>query len=103
LSSGTAEQTISQPEPDFGHRDDSSLFGGDKTPYMSAAHLNIPHTAVKESFGLTSPAIRPSVLPISFSRKDTDVDAWAKLDVLDWNRSPETIELEELDFLLNDY
>jgi hypothetical protein len=103
LSSSTAEQTISQPEPDFGNRDDSSLFGGDKTPYMSAANLNIPNTAAKESFGLTSPAIRPSVLPIGFSRKDTDVDAWAKLHVLDWNRSPETIELEELEFLLNDY
>ncbi|RKU44851.1 hypothetical protein DL546_005713 [Coniochaeta pulveracea] len=103
LSSGTAEQTNAQPEPDFGSRDDSGLFGGDKTPFMSAGSLNIPNTAAKESFALTSPAMRPSVLPINFNRKDTDVDAWAKLDVLDWNRSPETIELEELDFLLNDY
>lgn len=106
LSGGATEQNNSNTELDFGNREDSGLFGGNRTPFMSAATLDITNTGSKDvsnTFGLTSPAMRPSVIPLNFSRKDTDVDNWTKLDVLEWDRSPENIELDELDFLLNDY
>jgi hypothetical protein len=51
---------------------------------------------------VTSPAIRPS-FPLNL-KKDGEAENWAKLDsLLEWDRSPENIELEELDGLLDDY
>ncbi|KAI1848949.1 hypothetical protein JX265_001281 [Neoarthrinium moseri] len=57
----------------------------------------LPHMAY-----MTSPAMRPSfAMP---PKKDGEAEGWSKLDaMLDWDRSPETIELDELDCLLNDY
>jgi len=53
---------------------------------------------------VSSPAIRPSTMSLTFGRKDGDVDGWAKFEgMLEWDRSPENIELEELDGLLIDY
>ncbi|KXX74055.1 hypothetical protein MMYC01_209770 [Madurella mycetomatis] len=73
-------------------RDDSSLFG-----IMSAGGMS------SIAF-VSSPAIRPSTVSLSFGRKDGEMDSWAKLDgMLEWDRSPENIELDELDGLLDDY
>ncbi|KAL1839390.1 hypothetical protein VTJ49DRAFT_1592 [Mycothermus thermophilus] len=75
-------------------RDDSSLFG--------VMNSSVPPAS---SF-VSSPAIRPSTTtPLNLGRKEGDADAsWAKLDgMLEWDRSPETIELEELDCLLDDF
>ncbi|GAB1315943.1 Mucin [Madurella fahalii] len=73
-------------------RDDSSLFG-----VMSAGGLN------SISF-VSSPAIRPSTVSLNFGRKDGEMDSWVKLEgMLEWDRSPENIELDELDGLLDDY
>jgi hypothetical protein len=71
-------------------RDEGSLFG---VVTMSAASF------------VSSPAIRPSTtMSLNFGRKDGEVDSWAKLEgMLEWDRSPENIELEELDGLLDDY
>ncbi|KAL2162170.1 hypothetical protein VTH06DRAFT_7083 [Thermothelomyces fergusii] len=70
-------------------RDESSLF---------AVMGGLPPSFV------SSPAIRPSTLSLGLGKKDGDVDGWAKLDgLLEWDRSPENIELEELDGLLDDY
>ena len=51
---------------------------------------------------MASPAMRPA-FSVS-TKKEGEMDGWAKLDsLLEWDRSPETIELDELDCLLNDY
>jgi hypothetical protein len=106
LSAGAAEQTSASLETDFGNKDDSGLFGGDRTPFLSAANPNpnnIGSTTISNSFFVTSPAMRPSLFPLNFNKKDTDMDSWARLDVLEWDRSPENIELDELDGLLSGY
>ncbi|KAK4109788.1 hypothetical protein N656DRAFT_715391 [Canariomyces notabilis] len=73
-------------------RDESSLFG-----VMSVGNLS------GISF-VSSPAIRPSAVSIAFGRKEGELDSWPKLDgMLEWDRSPENIELDELDGLLDDY
>ncbi|KAL2197960.1 hypothetical protein P885DRAFT_34574 [Corynascus similis CBS 632.67] len=70
-------------------RDESSLF---------AVMSGLPASFV------SSPAIRPSTMSLNLGRKDGDVDGWAKFEgMLEWDRSPENIELDELDGLLNDY
>ncbi|EAQ84958.1 hypothetical protein CHGG_08972 [Chaetomium globosum CBS 148.51] len=71
-------------------RDESSLFG---VIGGFAASL------------VSSPAIRPSTMSLNyFGKKDGDVDGWAKYEgMLEWDRSPENIALEELDGLLLDY
>ncbi|KAK4242768.1 hypothetical protein C8A03DRAFT_39932 [Achaetomium macrosporum] len=79
------EQTVSMDL----ERDEGSLFGA-----MSANPMPF----------VSSPAIRPSTLSLNFGKKDAEADSWAKLEgMLEWDRSPETIELEELDGLLDDY
>lgn len=51
---------------------------------------------------MTSPAMRPSMVPTP--KKDVEAESWSKLDaLLEWDRSPETVELEELDGLLDDF
>lgn len=76
-------------------RDEGSLFGS-----MSAGGTGpVPTVSL-----VSSPAIRPSTMSLNLGRKDSDMDSWAKLEgMLEWDRSPENIELEELDGLLNDY
>ncbi|KAI0173447.1 hypothetical protein GGR52DRAFT_543118 [Hypoxylon sp. FL1284] len=70
------------------------LFG--EPPRMLAPSL-LPHMAF-----MTSPAMRPSlIIP---TKKDGEVESWAKFEgILDWDRSPETIELDELDGLLDNF
>ncbi|OTB01905.1 hypothetical protein M426DRAFT_25223 [Hypoxylon sp. CI-4A] len=70
------------------------LFG--EPPRMLAPSL-LPHMAF-----MTSPAMRPSLmLPM---KRDHEAENWTKLDAaLDWDRSPETVELDELDCLLDDF
>lgn len=76
------------------HAKDDSLFG---EPKASAAGNQPPPMAF-----MASPAMRPA-FSVS-AKKEGDMDSWAKLDsLLEWDRSPETIELDELDCLLNDY
>ena len=51
---------------------------------------------------MTSPAMRPSMMPPP--KKDVEAESWTKLDaMLEWDRSPETVELDELDGLLNGF
>jgi hypothetical protein len=51
---------------------------------------------------VTSPAIRPT-FALNL-KKDDEAESWAKLDtMLGWDRSPENIELDELDGLLIDF
>lgn len=107
LSGEASEQPAANAESDFGNKDDSGLFGGVRSPFLSAASNTTGHAGsamLPSSFVMTSPAMRSNTLPLNLSRKDTtESDAWAKLDVLDWDRSPETIELDELDYLLSGY
>ncbi|AEO64270.1 uncharacterized protein THITE_2094454 [Thermothielavioides terrestris NRRL 8126] len=95
LSSGGAPPVEVPVSMDL-EREESSLFGG-----MSGA--TALSTMPPISF-VSSPAIRPSTMTLSFGRKDGELDSWAKLEgMLEWDRSPENIELEELDGLLDDY
>ncbi|KAK4190768.1 hypothetical protein QBC35DRAFT_54467 [Podospora australis] len=78
-------------------RDESSLFGG--TSNTSAA-LSVPTPMPFAS----SPAIRAS--STFYPRKESlpEVESWNKWDsMLEWDRNPENIELDELDGLLSDY
>ena len=77
-------------------RDEGSLFGA-----VGGLGGGFAHAA---SF-VSSPAIRPSTMSLNFGRKDGEaVLSWAKFEgMLEWDRSPENIELEELDGLLDDY
>lgn len=70
------------------------LFG---EPPRTLAPSLLPHMVF-----MTSPAMRPSMmLPV---KKDTEAENWTKLDaILDWDRSPETVELDELDGLFDNY
>ncbi|KUI53548.1 hypothetical protein VP1G_00932 [Cytospora mali] len=83
-----ADQTMELDE----HKDDS-LFA---EPKVTTSHT--PSMA----FIAASPAMRPT-FSLSMKR-ESEVDAWAKYDsLLEWDRSPETVELDELDCLLNDF
>ncbi|KAH7020999.1 uncharacterized protein B0I36DRAFT_353721 [Microdochium trichocladiopsis] len=75
-----------------------TLFG-ESHRALALAPSFFPHMAY-----MTSPAIRPSVpMPVS-AKKDNEAESWLKLDaMLDWDRSPETVELDELDGLLNGF
>lgn len=71
------------------------LFGGE-TKGLSLAPSLLPHMAF-----MTSPAMRPSYM---VPPKKDEAENWHKFDaMLDWDRSPETVELDELDGLLNDF
>ncbi|KAK0640959.1 hypothetical protein B0T16DRAFT_204962 [Cercophora newfieldiana] len=89
--------TTANMDVDYCAKDDSGLFGEKMltaTPGVPMGHINF----------ITSPAIRPSTMSLNFGKRDTEADNWLKLDnMLEWDRSPENIELEELDGLLNDY
>ncbi|KAI1498951.1 hypothetical protein F5X99DRAFT_299210 [Biscogniauxia marginata] len=70
------------------------LFG---EPHRGLAPSLLPHMAF-----MTSPAMRPSL--ILSAKRDDEAENWSKLDaLLDWDRSPETVELDELDCLLDDF
>lgn len=79
---------------DYCVKDDAGLFG----EKMSTITYSGPIPFV------TSPAMRPSTMSLNLSKRDADTDNWFKLEnMLEWDRSPENIELDELDCLLNDY
>jgi len=90
LAADPVEQLMDLDDPS---RDDS-LFGGE--PKTLSATL--PAHMVQ----LASPAMRPT-----FSlnlKRDGEGDTWAKLDsMLGWDRSPEHIELDELEGLMNEF
>lgn len=89
LLSATASANM---EVDYCAKDDSGLFGEKTTGMMFGSHL------------VTSPSVRPAAMSLHFGKRDVEAEGWAKLEsMLEWDRSPETIELEELDGLLNGY
>lgn len=93
LLPGKSELVVQSTELDD-HTKDDSLFGEPKTVNASS---HPPPMAF-----MASPAMRPA-FSVS-TKKEGEMDGWAKLDsLLEWDRSPETIELDELDCLLNDY
>lgn len=50
----------------------------------------------------SSPAIKPVSAPLS--RKEEEADSWLKLSkVIEWDRDAESIEMDELDYLLDSY
>lgn len=70
---------------EYGYRDDA-WFGDNRT------------TASTMSF-LTSPAMKPSV--VSNMRKEDEADSWLKInDLFQWDQGAESIEIDELDCLL---
>jgi hypothetical protein len=49
---------------------------------------------------MSSPAMRPSILPSL--RKDEEAESWLKLSkLIEWDKSAESIEIDELDCLLD--
>ncbi|KAI2636754.1 hypothetical protein GGS21DRAFT_538763 [Xylaria nigripes] len=72
------------------------LFG---EPYRTFIPTFLPHMAF-----MTSPAMRPTLAIPAPMKRDGEAEGWTKLDaMLDWDKSPETIELDELDCLLDDF
>ncbi|KAK5625903.1 hypothetical protein RRF57_001619 [Xylaria bambusicola] len=72
------------------------LFG---EPHRTFIPTFLPHMAF-----MTSPAMRPTLAIPAPMKRDGEAEGWSKLDaMLDWDKSPETIELEELDCLLDDF
>lgn len=106
LSAGASEHTNTNTsmEPDFSGRDDSGLFDDRSLLSPGQCVASVGATALSAMAFMTSPAMRPSVFTLNLGKKDADAESWAKLDgMLEWDRSPENIELEELDGLLSDY
>ncbi|KAI3321105.1 hypothetical protein HD806DRAFT_213095 [Xylariaceae sp. AK1471] len=72
------------------------LFG---EPHRTFIPSFLPHMAF-----MTSPAMRPTLTIPAPMKRDGEAEGWSKLDaMLDWDKSPETIELDELDCLLDDF
>jgi len=96
----SATATTTSMDVDYCAKDDSGLFG--EKMAMSAS------TPASVSMGpinfVTSPAMRPSAMSLNFGKRDNEAESWLKLEnMLEWDRSPENVELEELDGLLNGY
>lgn len=78
----TADRTSGM---EYGYRDDSWL--GDSRPGASMTFL-------------ASPAMKPSILPSA--RKDDEAESWLKLNkLIEWDKGAESIEIDELDCLLD--
>ncbi|KAI0446318.1 hypothetical protein F4803DRAFT_547311 [Xylaria telfairii] len=72
------------------------LFG---EPHRTFIPTFLPHMAF-----MTSPAMRPTLTIPAPMKRDGEAEGWSKLDaLLDWDKSPETIELDELDCLLDEF
>lgn len=72
------------------------LFG---EPHRTFIPTFLPHMAF-----MTSPAMRPTLTIPAPIKRDGEAEGWSKLDaMLDWDKSPETIELDELDCLLDEF
>jgi hypothetical protein len=92
MSAGPTEQRM-ETSYDVATREDN-LFGDAN----KGLNLNVAPGATF----VTSPAVRPT-FALNL-KKDDEAEGWAKLDnMLGWDRSPENIELEELDCLLTDF
>ncbi|KAI0799263.1 hypothetical protein GGR55DRAFT_684118 [Xylaria sp. FL0064] len=71
------------------------LFG---EPHRTFIPTFYPHMAF-----MTSPVMRPTLTIPAPIKRDGEAEGWSKLDaLLDWDKSPETIELDELDCLLDE-
>jgi len=82
----STETSDRNPTNEYNYRDDA-WFGGD-------------HRSAVSSTFLTSPAMRPSI--VTNFRKDDEADSWNKLNKLfEWDRGAESIEIDELDYLLD--
>lgn len=89
-SDAAPEQTMARDL----EKDERSLFGG-----ASAGGMSMPPMSF-----VSSPAIRPSTMSLNFGSRKDEVDSWPKFEgMLEWDRSPENIELDELDGLMSDY
>lgn len=87
------------PSDEHGAKDET-LFGGLKASAATPANggHHVPSMVL-----LASPAIRPLSLDLK-KEKESDGVVWAQLDSqLDWDRSPETVELDELDRMLTGF
>ncbi len=94
LSKSSPEHPVTM-EVEYSAKDDSGLFG---------ERTNLSTTGLGPMAFVTSPAMRPSTMSLNFSKRDVEADNWQKFEgMLEWDRSPENIELDELDGLLNDY
>ncbi|KAI1175211.1 hypothetical protein F4777DRAFT_340179 [Nemania sp. FL0916] len=72
------------------------LFG---EPHRTFLPTFLPHMAF-----MTSPAMRPTLTIPPPIKREGEAEGWSKLDaLLDWDKSPETIELDELDCLLDEF
>jgi hypothetical protein len=69
--------------------------------FEEGRHLSIPHGALFVS----SPAMKPSLSINLLKRGFDETDLWARIEsAMEWDmRSPENIELEELDGMLDDF
>lgn len=93
---GLQKRKLSDPMPppetvernstmEYGYRDD--IWFGD-------------HRTVASSNYFASPSLKPSSMP--HSRKDDEAENWWKLNKLfEWDRGAESIEIDELDYLLD--
>ncbi|KAK3384315.1 hypothetical protein B0T24DRAFT_662650 [Lasiosphaeria ovina] len=100
-ASNTGSAALGSMDIEYGAipRDDNALFG-DKT------FLSINSMSSLAMAFVTSPAIRPSPMTLNLSKtKDVEAESsWLRMEnMLEWDRSPENIALEELDGLLDDY
>ncbi|KAK3381598.1 hypothetical protein B0H63DRAFT_209383 [Podospora didyma] len=101
-SSSVTIMSSSNMDLDYGggnSKDDSALFG--EKMFLSSANIGSLATPFA-----TSPAIRPSPMTLTMTTKARDMEAesWLRMEnMLEWDRSPENIELDELDGLLDDY
>ncbi len=83
-------------ELDDGSRDEAILFG------TESGHLVV--SSASNFTLMTSPAMRPTFGLSSGPKRESEAESWAKLDtMLDWDRSPENVELDELDCLLDEF
>ncbi|KAF4457685.1 hypothetical protein FALBO_15164, partial [Fusarium albosuccineum] len=85
----TPETTDRNHTSEYGYRDD--LWFGD-------------HRMINSTVLLTSPTMKPSSVPnITLSaRKDDEAETWLKLNkLMEWDRGAESIEIDELDCLLD--
>ncbi|GJN71951.1 hypothetical protein PLICBS_006022 [Purpureocillium lilacinum] len=83
----------SPPAPDTVERNSGMEYGYRDDIWFGDSRLNAAATF------LTSPAMRPS-LPSSM-RKDDEADPWLKInEMFQWDKGAESIEIEELDCLL---
>jgi hypothetical protein len=91
-----AEPTEQQRAELYDVAREDSLFGD------ASRGLTVGVPSVPTTMFVTSPAIRPS-FALNL-KKEGEAESWSKLDnMLEWDRSPENIELDELDGLLTDF